>query len=77
MLRVLLKRLIIFLIILIYLDNLIYSIFSPNFEIISPDDIHFNFSVKDYNISPDKVEFFKGKYIKHNLIKEMTSFFNS
>ena len=42
---------------------------NPNFEIISPDDIHFNFSVKDYNISQDKVEFFKGKYIKHNLIK--------
>ena len=43
---------------------------NQNFEIISSNYIHKNFYIKNYNITPEKLEFFKDKYVKHLYTKK-------
>ena len=38
---------------------------NPNFEAISPNFCHETFFIKNYNISPEKLEILKDKYVKH------------
>lgn len=42
---------------------------NPNFEIISPNYVHKHFSLKDRNISAEKLENLKEKYVKHLFTK--------